>query len=335
MNFCCWFFAFTVAVNAKLTISYYELIGVKPTCTEFELKKRYRALAKEYHPDRIVGNARRKEEAAEVFVVIAKGYEVLSDPELRTKYDELLTYGIYEYKEDEYDEWNARRHGWRSDAEVNFNEGLVLYTMLLGLFGCGGGAFYFAHKEKTKKEKKKAAAQDKFMAQLDSKVTKNEPLPAKKPKVLSASQLAQRKANYQRSLKIYHKMLKQALRTQLTTDHGLWFCPTLTSDEISALCTKLPMDDLTVFTIRLCDELDVSLPMEPTVPEGCDIDADIYIDPDVSAKLEVAGARGIMKTLKVMANEFLSLEKEAKEVPQEEAAEEAKEVQEGAATKKM
>lgn len=64
---------------------YYEILGVKKTATPEEMKKAYRKLAIQYHPDRNPDN----KEAEEKFKELAKAYEVLSNPEKRTRYDQL------------------------------------------------------------------------------------------------------------------------------------------------------------------------------------------------------------------------------------------------------
>lgn len=64
---------------------YYEILGVKKTATEEEIKKAYRTLAKKYHPDRNKGN----KEAENKFKEISEAYAVLSDKEKREQYDRL------------------------------------------------------------------------------------------------------------------------------------------------------------------------------------------------------------------------------------------------------
>jgi curved DNA-binding protein len=64
---------------------YYESLGVSRTASEDEIKKAFRKLARQYHPD----VAKDKKKAEEKFKEINEAYEVLSDPEKRKKYDEL------------------------------------------------------------------------------------------------------------------------------------------------------------------------------------------------------------------------------------------------------
>jgi molecular chaperone DnaJ len=62
---------------------YYEVLGVSRTATEVEITKAYRALAKQYHPDRNVGDDEAKVKYAEV----DEAYAVLNDESKRARYD--------------------------------------------------------------------------------------------------------------------------------------------------------------------------------------------------------------------------------------------------------
>ena len=64
---------------------YYEVLGVDKNATEAEIKRAYRKVAKKYHPDMNPGD----KEAEEKFKEAAEAYEVLSDPEKKSKYDQF------------------------------------------------------------------------------------------------------------------------------------------------------------------------------------------------------------------------------------------------------
>lgn len=64
---------------------YYEILGVSKSADETELKKAYRTLAKQCHPDTHPGDA----DAEAKFKEISEAYAVLSDPEKRRQYDQF------------------------------------------------------------------------------------------------------------------------------------------------------------------------------------------------------------------------------------------------------
>lgn len=68
---------------ATSTRDYYEVLGVKKTATQDEIKKAYRRLARKYHPDANPDDPK----AEEKFKEVSSAYEVLSDPEKRKQYD--------------------------------------------------------------------------------------------------------------------------------------------------------------------------------------------------------------------------------------------------------
>ena len=64
---------------------YYEVLGVSKNASEQEIKKAYRKLAIKYHPDRNEGDTK----AEDKFKEAAEAYEVLSNAEKRSRYDQF------------------------------------------------------------------------------------------------------------------------------------------------------------------------------------------------------------------------------------------------------
>ena len=84
----------------------YEILGVKRSASPEEIKKGYRRLVKELHPDK-----NKAPDAGDKFVRLTKAYELLSDPERRRMYD---NHGVTEdtpnfNKKHDYNQYN--RHG--------------------------------------------------------------------------------------------------------------------------------------------------------------------------------------------------------------------------------
>ena len=69
---------------------YYEVLGVEKGASAEEIKKAYRKSAMKYHPDRNPGN----KEAEEKFKEIGEAYEVLSDDQKRSRYDQFGFAGV-------------------------------------------------------------------------------------------------------------------------------------------------------------------------------------------------------------------------------------------------
>jgi molecular chaperone DnaJ len=101
---------------------YYEVLGVSRTATKEELKKQYRSLARQYHPD-VNGEA----DAGERFKEISEAYEVLSDDDKRSAYDRFGHAGV-------------GNGGFSGFDQQGFGGFADIFEEFLGSFGGAGGA---------------------------------------------------------------------------------------------------------------------------------------------------------------------------------------------------
>ena len=75
---------FDEMLKNKTLPNYYEVLGITQSATSNEIKEKFRLLAKEWHPDK------RKDSSDQKMSEINNAYEVLSNPELRDKYDKYF-----------------------------------------------------------------------------------------------------------------------------------------------------------------------------------------------------------------------------------------------------
>src|SRR5213593_3715391 len=113
---------------------YYQTLGVSETATTDEIKKAFRRLAKQYHPDRNPNNP----QSAERFKEINEAHDVLSDADKRKKYDQLRRYGAFAGA-------GSGRRGpttGSDDSGVDFDLGSFggLGDIFSSIFGRRGGA---------------------------------------------------------------------------------------------------------------------------------------------------------------------------------------------------
>lgn len=107
---------------------YYAVLGVERAASEDDIKKSYRKLAMQYHPDRNAGTP----ESEEKFKEISEAYDVLRDPQKRSAYDRFGEAGL--------------RRGAGGFHHVDLSEALNIFMRDLGgftglgdIFGAAGG----------------------------------------------------------------------------------------------------------------------------------------------------------------------------------------------------
>lgn len=104
---------------------YYEVLGVGKNATPDELKKAYRKLALQYHPDRNPGD----KEAEEKFKEAAEAYDVLSNPDKKARYDQFGHAGL-------------DGNGGFGGASMNMDDIFSQFGDIFGdIFGGGFGGF--------------------------------------------------------------------------------------------------------------------------------------------------------------------------------------------------
>ncbi|KAG6030182.1 hypothetical protein E4U41_000161 [Claviceps citrina] len=77
-----------VALKRSKTKDYYKILGVASDADERQIKAAYRKASKQHHPDKAAKQGVSKEKAEKKMASINEAYEVLSDPELRARFDQ-------------------------------------------------------------------------------------------------------------------------------------------------------------------------------------------------------------------------------------------------------
>jgi len=108
---------------------FYVILGVSHDASEADIKKAYRKLAMECHPDRNNGD----KAAEEKFKLVTEAYEVLRDPDKRAAYDR---YGLAGVRGP-----GGGGGGGFSSVQFDLSEALMVFMRDFGLGGSGGSAF--------------------------------------------------------------------------------------------------------------------------------------------------------------------------------------------------
>ncbi|XP_057219197.1 dnaJ homolog subfamily C member 16 isoform X1 [Triplophysa rosa] len=116
-------------VDSTAEFDPYKVLGVTRSASQAEIKKVYKRLAKEWHPDK-----NKNPDAEDTFIKITKSYEILSNEEKRASYDRYgstnnaYSYGHRHFHDHFYDEsyFHFNNNGGRDSADskytINFNQ---------------------------------------------------------------------------------------------------------------------------------------------------------------------------------------------------------------------
>ena len=77
---------------------YYRLLGVRRDASKAEIRRAFKKLSLQYHPDKNK-NKKNPEKAKEMFIKIANAYEVLNDDKLRQIYDQHGEEGVKQHQQ--------------------------------------------------------------------------------------------------------------------------------------------------------------------------------------------------------------------------------------------
>jgi DnaJ family protein B protein 11 len=114
-----------LAPTLALARDFYDLLSVPRGANDQQIKRAYRKLALQYHPDKVTGGEDEKAKAAKAFADINHAYETLSDPEKRQIYDR-------------HGEEGLRQHAGQQGGRPGGAGGGNIFDFF---FGGGGGPF--------------------------------------------------------------------------------------------------------------------------------------------------------------------------------------------------
>src|SRR5512140_2125832 len=126
---------------------YYKVLGVERSASADDVRKAYRKLAMQYHPDRNPGD----KQAEERFKEINEAYQVLSDPQKRARFDQLgSAYSNWQQRggspnDFDWSQWFSGQPGASGGAQAEYGDINALFgqdifsDFFRSVFGGAGG----------------------------------------------------------------------------------------------------------------------------------------------------------------------------------------------------
>lgn len=125
-----------VALKRSKTKDYYKVLGVAHDADERQIKSAYRKASKIHHPDKAIKQGLTKEEAEKKMAGINEAYEVLSDPELRARFDRGDDPNSHEQQQNPF---QGSPFGGGGGHPFMFQQGGQQFQFKFGGSGGGGG----------------------------------------------------------------------------------------------------------------------------------------------------------------------------------------------------
>lgn len=130
-----------VALKRSKTKDYYKVLGVSPDADDRQIKSAYRKASKLNHPDKAVKQGVTKEVAEKKMAAVNEAYEVLSDPELRARFDRGDDPNSHEQQQNPF---QGSPFGGGGHPFM-FQQGGQQFQFKYGSGGGGGGGGGFPH----------------------------------------------------------------------------------------------------------------------------------------------------------------------------------------------
>ncbi len=140
--------------SAVVTQTYYDVLGVHPDADLVDIKRAYRRLARQYHPD-----VNPDEDAVEVFHRLTSIYQVLLDPVERDRYNRMIDAServpindAADFEDAAYEALELYRRGLSQAQKGHYRDAVVIYSQALSLdpgyidaYAQRGFAYYNLH----------------------------------------------------------------------------------------------------------------------------------------------------------------------------------------------